>query len=117
MGYVLAIFKFFVSALRSIKNYVNVTPSSLCIQTFWYRPLIGRATKKGTKNLGDKLPDCVNTSPPCVHTYTTYFTNDGQGRGEKKFSRPFSPPSKTALTISRMVVKSVWVICCLRFCS
>src|SRR5277367_66532 len=28
MGYVLAIFKFFLSALRSIKNYVNVTPSS-----------------------------------------------------------------------------------------
>src|SRR5277367_1876962 len=31
MGYVLAIFKFFLSALRSIKNYVHVTPSSLCI--------------------------------------------------------------------------------------
>src|SRR5277367_270433 len=28
MGYVLAIFKFFLSALRSIKNYVNVARSS-----------------------------------------------------------------------------------------
>ena len=26
MGYVLAILKFFLSALRSIKHYVNVTP-------------------------------------------------------------------------------------------
>src|SRR5277367_6845792 len=34
MGYVLTIFKFFLSALGSVKNYVNVTPSSLCIQTF-----------------------------------------------------------------------------------
>src|SRR5277367_1740581 len=31
MGYVLAIFKFFLSALRSIKHYVN--PISLCILT------------------------------------------------------------------------------------
>ena len=33
MDYVLAIFKFFLGALRSIKNYVN--PFSLCILTFW----------------------------------------------------------------------------------
>ena len=33
MGYVLAIFKFFLSALRSIKEYGN--PFSLCILTFW----------------------------------------------------------------------------------
>src|SRR5277367_3357023 len=32
MGYVLTIFKFFLSALRSIKNYVN--PFSLCTATF-----------------------------------------------------------------------------------
>ena len=51
MGYVLAIFKFFSSALRSIKNYVN--PFSLCILTFWpygimipYKPCVSNWTQR-----------------------------------------------------------------------